>query len=247
MKGIVLRSTFLTVGVLSLILALPYREVLASPVPRIDCKTSLKDSPDSEINIRSDVASRVLRQDLSLSEIRELEKEKESLSYQSVLGFTTWETKTGYSISVEYAQRSGRSGVCVRLKSIDLDFKVTKLQVLMPSEYKAGSCEYQEVHAHEDEHVRILKDTHEEYLGVLNKALSKGGLLSQLSKAAYYENVESGKDDINEALDQLVLPIIDEYANTLTQRESEIDSTEHYQEVTGRCSEWEKTSQMPHS
>ena len=193
----------------------------------------------AEIKVDGRVQEMRVRHDLPLSEIRVLEKEKEYANAHQTLGFTSYETRNAASFTVEYAG-SGRNGKpgCAWIKDIRASLDVTLVDIFLPLEYGEGTCEYIQVREHEEEHVRILKLTHAEYLEILKKILSTPGALPDASAPVEAVSADDAKKKVGDNLQRILDDFMKDFSSTLSGRQQSVDTPENYAVISARCSPW---------
>ncbi|NMC62171.1 MAG: hypothetical protein GYA55_03290 [SAR324 cluster bacterium] len=194
-----------------------------------------------EVNISGNVAKERLRRDLTIPEIRTLEAEKGDVDARQTLGFTTYEMKSSFSFNLQFfRQNKDSSKGCAWLQNIDASFNVPLVDIFIPSEYPEGSCEYREIQKHENEHVKILKDTHSEFLGILKTTLMTKGALPDASAPQEFESYEIKKKEIEDDLKLILDDFMEDFSKTLNKRQRAIDIDENYAAITSRCEAWER-------
>lgn len=190
------------------------------------------------IEFSSSVSEAVIRNNLPLAEIRELQKEKEAQNADSVMGLTTYDTKTSYSFEVRTTLASVNDRLCASTSKVRAGFFVVNLKVLIPSEYQEGSCEYREILSHENKHVEILKELHDKYSKILRKVLEDEQTKKSLSSVSLVKSIEEAQSEMKSALSFLIRPTLEEYENELRMKQSSIDTISEYQTISSRCNNW---------
>jgi hypothetical protein len=87
-------------------------------------------------------------------------------------GFTKADIKTTIGGEVGWVPAPGGK-VQVWLHRLDIDFSITTLDVQISKEYFFGSCGYQVIKEHEDQHVEFHRRAWEKYKGMLRWELAK--------------------------------------------------------------------------
>jgi hypothetical protein len=146
------------------------------------------------------------------------------------LTLNEFRTETGYTLAT--ATLPGKSR-CVALKGIQAKAGSGDLTVLIDSRYRPGSCQYQAILDHEQEHVRINAD-----------ALSRTGrLLDERLRSVgndwagrWVPDSEAGK--IEEAVNGAVADAVRLAREEADASHERLDTPESYDEVQARCDRW---------
>ena len=192
------------------------------------------------IDIGGECSSYRLRHDLPLQEIRVLEREKEQRQPERTLGFTSYEMKSSFEFAMNFRQAPGEPGGCAWLSDIKALFDVAHINVFIPSEYVPPSCEYRQILAHEEEHVRILEETYREFREVLTRILRADGSATFESTAPLRADSQaSAKAQIQGELQRRLDDFMDDFKDTLEKRQATIDTEENYRAIQSRCPGWQ--------
>jgi len=115
----------------------------------------------SIIHFTSTPVKTVYSHDLATSQIEALWQSRYKTPRMREPGLTMAEA--GYELKTRYRYERSRHGnqekYCVWAESVDIDFSFKRMDVYISSQYPAGSCEYNVILKHENQHVAINKRT----------------------------------------------------------------------------------------
>jgi len=155
--------------------------------------------------------------------------------HQQALGVTFVETRFSLAGSTE-GQRRG-SGYCVYLETVQAEFGWNKMEVFVASEYPPGSCEYNAVLDHENQHVSINNTVLRELAPRIRAELE--ALLSQ-ERAVFTSNPRAAGDQALRALHAKMDSILDAYEAELRRRNAVIDTAKNYAAINDLCRDWDR-------
>lgn len=145
-------------------------------------------------------------------------------------------TVASYNATMEVASASVRNGnvFCHYLQSARVRLQMPSLTVYVASEYRRGSCPFQTITAHENEHVRIDQSVLRKYAPILKEALTTA--VYRISPIANSSNQGA------RALEQALLPaasaIILEMNKERDRNNGAIDTDDAYRKTAKRCNSW---------
>jgi hypothetical protein len=156
---------------------------------------------------------------LSKSEIRSLESEATGLSHETV-GLT--HIVTG-GVEVRTTEALAQNGTrCVVVESVKI-LPMKRVTVYMPREYPEGSCNYDVLKRHEDEHVAIARRLLREYAprfvaAVLALRLESRGF------AAWVDDENASNERFASEVQPVVQTILDELNSAMKARNRAFDA-----------------------
>ena len=163
------------------------------------------------------------------------------ISTNKVLGLAGGEVGTNFT--AKFKIKALTNGLyCINVKEINANFYANP-QIHIASNFKRGSCEYNNVLKHEHEHVTILKRVHKEYLPLYREYVQEISrdipVLKPMTLSETYAQKEYFIRYINDKLGVYVKHITDDVA----ERQKEIDTPENYREEQEKCKRWEEKLQ----
>lgn len=130
----------------------------------------------------------------------------------------------------------GDERVCVILQKVDASWKMSELTVYVAREYPEGSCQYREIRAHEDEHVRINQYTMRRFAPVLETRLrdAAAALAARWDKKGGRDAMEAMTGELKAA----GAAVIAEFQAELRKGHAAIDTPEGYRAAARKCDRW---------
>lgn len=156
--------------------------------------------------------------------------------HSRALGITAIETMLSLRASSRLVPQ--QNGYCVYLTSVDADFGWQKQQVFIASELKQGSCGYNAVLDHENQHVAINRETVAQYAPRIRARIEES---LRAQKPVFTQNTGSTTDAILEGIKNQAGSVMDQFGSTMSQRHGVIDTASNYSATSALCSDWGDT------
>lgn len=155
---------------------------------------------------------------------------------QAELGLTTTESRLLIRPKVWFHQAGGGRS-CVVLDSVEVDWAISSVRVDIAADYREGSCQYQVIRDHENEHVRLTRGAFE---------AAQPGLRGRLEQAvrelaATTTTAATAEAAAQETLDRLqarIVPAVQAYQREAKRLNADIDTPDSYARVQARCRVW---------
>ena len=146
-----------------------------------------------------------------------------------------------YEVSSQYdlALRSNRPAGPYRfwVKTLNVQFKITRMDVYVSSQYPEGSCQYNVVLAHENTHVSINQRLYRKHMGLLRSALARAAL-----PTASHPWTAGSQAQAEAALDARIKPLLKRieqgFAAEDRRENAKIDTTASYRRTSAKCPNW---------
>jgi len=139
----------------------------------------------------------------------------------------------------QFSIRTLNGKACVQIKNIEV-MLWTKPAIIIASNFKKGTCEYREVFAHEQRHIRTTRKFVREYAPKLRSEVKEIIRTSRHHIIARQDRIE----DAQEELQKPILGRISQFQNkimpVLQSRQAAIDTPEEYKKVSDKCEDWGK-------
>lgn len=133
----------------------------------------------------------------------------------------------------------GRNGpICVWVESVDIDFSWRRMDVYISSQYGRGSCPYQVILDHENQHVAINTRTFEKYRALMLQALRGATDIPTKAAPLVVQSLQGGKALITQRIDRAVMPLYEAFQRELLAENAKIDTLENYRRTQARCAQW---------
>ena len=149
------------------------------------------------------------------------------------LGLTTARLAYGFQFDLMANEQAGR--VCAAPRQVTLRLGYDQMLVHILDRYRPGSCQYEAVYEHEQEHVRINFDTLQRYLPPIEAAVRRAiDTQFPVRAASTAEAEQMASRILSTALDQAVqVMLADRNA-----RHQQLDSPDSYRWTANRCPTW---------
>jgi len=126
---------------------------------------------------------------------------------------------------------------CVKIKNLEV-LLWAKPVVVIASNFPKGSCEYKQVFAHEQQHIRITRRFIKEYAPKLREEVKDIISTSRHQILTRQDNIEEAQVELQDP----ILSRINQYFNSvmpvLQSRQAAIDTPEEYAKVAAKCDNW---------
>jgi len=128
---------------------------------------------------------------------------------------------------------------CVELKTLEVLFWA-KPQVMIASNFQKGSCEYREVLAHEQKHIRTLRRFVQKQAPELRKEVHKIVKSSRTQYKVKENKISSAQKEIEQQIFTRLTAFQNKIMPILQNQQTAIDSPEEYARVAAKCENWGK-------
>lgn len=139
----------------------------------------------------------------------------------------------------QYEIRSLNNKSCVQLAKVEVVFWA-KPVVVIASNFEKGSCEYREVLAHEQKHIRTTRKFIREYAPKLRKEVNKIIDTSRKHVVVSSGKIDQGQQKIQDPITKRLFAYQNKIMPVLRSRQEAIDTPEEYARVASRCDNWGK-------
>jgi hypothetical protein len=213
-----------TIGICLIILAMTTAAVAATPCP----------APGrAAIEVHLEQAPVTIRADLNRSALSALAKGAAMGNHRGeVMGLTVANYALAYETE-QMAQPMADGRWCARISKLTARLFLPETVVYVASDYPSGSCPYDEILAHERQHVAITE-----------AELQRAGprLETALRRIADQTLVVDSADGAESAIDQAVSRVAQGFVADLSERAHRanrgIDTKANYRQVAGHCATW---------
>ena len=160
--------------------------------------------------------------------------------HQRALGLTT--SQMALSIKGQTSILPITGGYCVYLNALDANFGYRRMDVLIASEFRPGSCEYKTILDHENQHVAINRNTIKEYAPLIRQEMERQ---LQTVQPRFTRDAQAGSDEKIAAIQNGLSPLLDQVEAKLTQRNGVIDNDNNYAAIAELCKNWDQGNVWP--
>jgi hypothetical protein len=155
--------------------------------------------------------------------------------HERVLGLT--ETGLEFRTQIQYLSIPLDEGYCFFIKGIDVTLLHGATEVFVASEYGPDSCAYGVILEHEQEHVRVARDTLHRFLPQVRSALTSPRIPTALSPLV----VDSPRDaqaELGMVSDQLLKPVFERMHAEIRRSQARLDTPDEYRRLREQCNLW---------
>ena len=148
-------------------------------------------------------------------------------------------TQSGIELrwSISYQVSNWKNVYCVWAASADVDLSYQQLDVNIASEYVPGSCQYEAVLDHENEHVEVAQRVMQPYARQIQRALTSLEIPTARAPVAV-NTPDDARAEVEAAFQRTLRPVRDQLVQTLREQQAHVDTPENYRRTAQRCSNW---------
>lgn len=139
--------------------------------------------------------------------------------------------------SYHYQVKKWRNVYCFWVTSTDVALSYRQLDVVIASEYAPGSCQYEAVLDHENEHVEVAQRVIQPYERHIRQALTSVEIPTS-RVAALANTPELAREAAEKAFRRTLLPVRDQLIRVLNEQQAHVDTLDNYRRTWQRCSKW---------
>ncbi|MCB2106842.1 MAG: hypothetical protein KDE14_04030 [Rhodobacteraceae bacterium] len=160
--------------------------------------------------------------------------------HQRTLGVTSYQSRfviSGRTFSIPTA-----GGYCVYFRHIDVEYGYLDHDVFVASEYPPGSCEYNAILDHENQHVAINRVALREGARLLRQELEQA---LERFEPKFSKDPQTGTDRAIADLQLSATPTLNRIERDQAARNAVLDSTSNYEETGKLCENWDRGNVWP--
>jgi len=151
-------------------------------------------------------------------------------------------TQAGYETDTQFHcggyKRWFKDEYVMWIDSMTVEFTYNTLNVYVSNAYPEGSCQYEQILAHEKQHVEINREVYKEFQTKIQDRMAAATDLPTHSHPITTLNWDEGKENMGKMISDVVNPVFDEFNSELSLRNGQLDSAENYTELKNRCPNW---------
>ncbi len=152
--------------------------------------------------------------------------------HSMTLGLTVGTFGTSWQISSSTIRKGNL--LCHYLRNANVRLQVPSLIVYIASDYRQGSCQFQTITTHENEHVRVNQAVVRKYAPIMRETLLTAAY--RLSPVA--TTSDPGPQAIERALQPTILAVLNDMYKERDRGNGVIDTDDAYRRTSQRCSSW---------
>lgn len=154
---------------------------------------------------------------------------------RSHAGLTQTQTSFTLKPTMQF-QPLGNGTVCASIRDVEVSWRMVKFIVDIAAEYRRGSCPYNEIVRHENQHVEIAQRAF---------VLAEREFRRQLAEAVRHQPAYAVRGTPQQAANEtatrlmaVAKPILEKYDQDTRRQNAAIDTPESYRAVSARCRDW---------
>jgi len=153
---------------------------------------------------------------------------------QRALGITLTKTVLGIQGATAAVRRG--NGFCVYVTSVDVDFGWSSVEVYVPSDFPRGSCQYNVIMDHENQHIAINRGVLKEFAPLLRARIEK---VLAGTKPTFTRSSAGSADAAVGGIQAQLAGLLKEFENQQIKRNAGIDSPSNYAALSTMCKDWD--------
>jgi len=155
-------------------------------------------------------------------------------SWHLPIGLTVAELSTHYDTKFYYREAEP-FGHCVALAEAKVSVGYDDITVYISSEYPEGSCEYDTILAHEQDHVRINRELLKTYKRKFQEAIAR---VLRSRKVIFAHRKDEARSAYVLELQRQLKSVVAEMADTRNLKNGAIDTQDNYRRLLAQCENW---------
>lgn len=168
------------------------------------------------------------------------QREIEALAFRTmpshqVIGLTatTWNYRIESAFFIQPRQSPGQ--FCVYLTRLKMDVGYNDTTVYIANKYRPGSCQYQAIREHENEHLRIFEEMLLEYLPTIRRSIQAA---AEIIGPVWTTRPNEAKRMIGQRIRYRLDSHVDKLERETSKTQAAIDTPENYRRVQANCPSW---------
>lgn len=147
------------------------------------------------------------------------------------------QTQTAFTVKPTLSfTRLDNGAVCASLKQVDVVWRMTQFQVDVAAEYRRGSCPYDEILRHENQHVAIAERAFIEAEHSLRRDLTD--MAGRTRPFIVGGSPQQAAAEMARRFLAAAQTALDKYRRDTERQNAAIDTPESYKAVSARCRDW---------
>lgn len=195
-----------------------------------DCVATPAPSLRYVVNVTTEVPEARLHHDRDRGQIRTPSDKGDSI------GLTTFDLKMNSQIDAT-SLSTGEGKQCFWVSEINVAFRYQFIDIYLASEYPEGSCEYQAMLDHENEHIRAELELLEKFAREARAALAAAALPTY-ARPWWNRSFPEAMEKAEAELAHILQPLFTRFKEARDAVADTLDTSERYKEVHRRCTNW---------
>lgn len=149
------------------------------------------------------------------------------------VGLMSRDLEWEFRVQVQGERRT--KGFCVGLKHAEMTIGYDRIKVYIDRRYRPGTCQYQVILEHENEHVRNFQDTLANYIPAIRQRLID---VARSSLPQVAGSMQSGARYFVGHLRNSLTPLIRQMQADMDAADRRLDTVQNYRATQARCDGW---------
>lgn len=208
-----------------------------APAPSVLCPGNPEFDRAAVWKIRDLIPPTRISHDLNIAGIVALRATWDPGATSHVRGLTIGEYafKTRYEIDV---REKPDKTFCLAVKSLDVDFSYSKMDVYVASDFPEGGCAYEALLAHETQHADTHRRLHAGAVEDLRRSLAGSRVIPTRESPLAAKSEGIGKALIARLVSSATQPVLERFKKALDEEQGKLDSEDSYRDLGISCPDW---------
>jgi hypothetical protein len=212
--------------------------MIIAPLYAMDCDGDRHFNSQSIIHVVTNPIQVRYFHDHSTEQIEEMRNIKFHNRLVHSPGVTLAEHEFKMDYQIGGLEHPNQDGFCVWVDSINVSFSYAQMDVYISSQYPEGTCPYQVILNHENQHVAIDQRVLARYRAIVERVLKRSRSIPTKTHPMSVVSMNNGKAIIDARLNNLVNPILEAYKKEITRENGKIDTPANYRRTQALCNNW---------
>lgn len=152
-----------------------------------------------------------------------------------VLGLHTMGLRARLDVEPSYYPVVG--GHCFWVTAVEVEIRAESPYVFVAAEYPEGSCNYNVILAHEDDHAITAKRVIENFEPDFRRPLTSLAI-PKAHAPVFVDEPDAAYARVTEKIWDLVMPVLEDLSRTMDEAQRKVDSEREYRRLYRQCARW---------
>jgi hypothetical protein len=212
--------------------------VCGAPIHAMDCDGDRHFNPKSIFHIVTHPVQVLHFHNYTTHQIEQMRNVKFHNNLVHSPGVTLAEHEFKMDYQIGGLEHPNGDGFCVWVDSVDVSFSYAQMNVYVSSQYPEGTCPYEVILKHENQHVAIDERVLSKYRTRIEWALKRSRGIPTKARPMSVISMNNGKAVIAERLNRVVDPILKAYQKEIIKENGKIDTPTNYRRTQALCNNW---------
>ncbi|MBI3564266.1 MAG: hypothetical protein HY079_03610 [Elusimicrobia bacterium] len=193
---------------------------------------------DAPMTVVLDPAPATVRRDLSVADLAKYPGTEALGPGGKLQGLTVARQELRYRTGIAVRPRLFGGPSCAWIDALTVDITPREVVILVPREYAPGTCQDEQILAHERSHEETIRDELAQAAADMRLALRRADWLPGRATPLAVADRAEAERRIEAMIDKAVKPVYDAHMARLKERQAVIDLPENYRWTSSRCASW---------